>query len=66
MDTGKSSKLYWLWFLAAGLAFLAAAITYFRKGEVNAMSMVLGLVGVAMGYMNWSRNRVTSKPDVQD
>ncbi len=66
MDTGSNRKLYLLWFVAAGLAFLAGGITYFRNGEVNAMSLVLGLVGLAMGYMNWSKSRAAGGNGAQD
>ena len=66
MDTGSGKKLYILWFVAAGLAFLAGGITYFRNGEVNAMSLILGLAGLAMGYMNWSKSRATGSQGAQE
>ena len=66
MDTGNSGKYYLLWFVAAALALLAAGITYFVSREVNAMSLILGLFGLAMGYMGWSRNRATGSQGTQD
>ena len=66
MDTGNSDKYYILWFVAAALALLAAGITYFVNREVNAMSLILALFGLAMGYMGWSKSRATAKPGPQD
>jgi hypothetical protein len=46
-----------LWFIAAGLAWTAVAIRYYRRDELSWPWAAAGLFCIAMGASAWARSR---------
>jgi hypothetical protein len=52
-----SRRYFWLWFVAAALAFAAAGIDFYRTGAVTASLLVPGFLCALMGFVSRSRGR---------
>jgi uncharacterized membrane protein YjjP (DUF1212 family) len=57
MANRTNSKLFLLWLFAAFLALAAAAIGYFRNGEVNAIALIFIAIFVAMAFVSRPKER---------
>ena len=49
-----------LYFVAAGLAFSAALVRYFKDGEINSVAIAAGVIMVAFGFFIAARG---GRPD---
>jgi hypothetical protein len=56
----KGDKSFFLWLIAALLALAAAAIGYFRNGEVNVVALVFAALFVVMAFVTRSRGNSPS------
>ena len=52
-------RYFWIWFVAAALAFTAAGLDYFKTGSVTASLLVPGLLCTLMGFVYRARGRRT-------
>jgi hypothetical protein len=57
MANRTSGKLFLLWLFAAFLALAAAAIGYFRSGEVNAIALIFAAISIVMAFVSRSKGR---------
>jgi membrane protein implicated in regulation of membrane protease activity len=57
MTNRTISKLFLLWLFAAFLALAAAAIGYFRNGEVNITVLIFAAIFVAMAFVSRPKGR---------
>lgn len=56
----KGGKSFFLWLLAALLALAAAAIGYFRNGEVNVAALVFAVLFVVIAFVTRSKGNSPS------
>jgi uncharacterized membrane protein len=61
MVNPASRKFFLLWLFAAFLALAAAAVGYFRSGEINAVALTFAVIFIAMSFVSRSKNRGPDK-----
>jgi Na+/H+ antiporter NhaD/arsenite permease-like protein len=50
-------NFYLLWLFVAILWLAAAAVSYFRSGEVNMIALVFAIISIAISIISRSKNR---------
>lgn len=57
MVNPASRQFFLLWLFVAVLWLAAAAVSYFRSGEVNMIALVFAIISIAMSIISRSKNR---------
>jgi Na+/H+ antiporter NhaD/arsenite permease-like protein len=52
-----SRQFFLLWLFVAILWLAAAAVSYFRSGEVSMIALVFAIISIAMSIISRSKNR---------